>query len=107
MEHTCQLFGDGAGYEFVPLVGEYSRRLGDDAARFLSDLGDVAASDGCALKCAFVRKVREEFSRTLCLCNVRMYNQSLLALAYGVGRGFMPGLERAVDEAGDEYRFLR
>ena len=32
---------------------------------------------------------------------MRMYDRSLLALAPGVGRGFMPGLERAVDEAGN------
>ena len=32
-----------------------------------------------------------------------MYNQSLLTLARSVGRGFMPGLERAIDEAGDVW----
>ena len=30
-----------------------------------------------------------------------MYDQSLLTLARGVGRGFMPGFERAIDEASD------
>ena len=52
--------GDGAGYEFLLLTGESFGRLGKDAARFLSDLVDVAASDGRASKIAFVRTVRQE-----------------------------------------------
>ena len=45
--------------------------------------------------------VRQELSCALCRGDTRMYDRSLLALARGVGRGFMPGLERALDEAGD------
>ena len=37
----------------------------------------------------------------LCKGNARMYKRSLHTLARGVGRGFMPGLERAIDNAGD------
>ena len=44
---------------------------------------------------------RQELSRVLCRGIARMYDRSLLALARGVGRGFTPGLERAVDKAGD------
>ena len=33
--------------------------------------------------------------------SVSMYDRSLLALARGVWRGFMPGLARAGDEASD------
>ena len=52
-----EVFGDSAGYEFLPLAGESFGRLGKDASRFLYDLGEVAASDGCASKSAFVRTV--------------------------------------------------
>ena len=52
-----KLFGDGTGYEFLLLAGKSFKRLGKDASRFLNDLGEVAASDGCASKPAFVRTV--------------------------------------------------
>ena len=55
----------------------------------------MAATDGCASKSAFVRTVRQELS-----C-ARMYDRSPLMLARGVGRGVMPGLKRAIDNAGD------
>ena len=53
---------DVAGYEFVPLAVESFGRLGKEAARFLDDLGDVAAADGCASKDTFVRIVLQESS---------------------------------------------
>ena len=62
---------------------------------------EVAALHGCASKSAFERTVRQELSCTLCKGNARMYDRSLLTLARGVGRGFMPGLDRPIDEAGD------
>ena len=98
-----ELFGDGAAmnYEFLLLAGESFGRLGKDAARFLHDLGAVTASDGCASNSAFVRTVRQELSCTLCKGNARVYDRSLLTLARGVGRSFLPGLERAIDKAGD------
>ena len=89
------------GCEFLPLAGESFGRLGRDASRILNDPGEVAASDGRASLSAFVRTVRQELSCVLCKGNARMYDRSLLTLARGVGRGFMPGLERAIDEAGD------
>ena len=55
-------FGSGAGYDFVPLAMESYGRLGREASRFLSDLGDIAASDGRLRKAAFVRSVRQELS---------------------------------------------
>ena len=85
----------------MPWAGESFERLGKDAVRFLNALGDVAASDGCASKSAFVRTVRQELSCVLCKGNARMYDRSLFALTWNVGRGFVPGLERAVDEACD------
>ena len=42
-----ELCSDGRGYEFLPLAGKSSGKLGKESARFLSDLGEVAASDGC------------------------------------------------------------
>ena len=67
-----ELFGDGAGYDFLPLAGDSIGRLGKDASRFLNDLGGVAASDGCASKSAFVWRVRQDLSCALCKGNARM-----------------------------------
>ena len=64
-----ELFVDVAGYVFLPLAGESFRRLGKEAARFLSDLSKVAASDVLASKSAFLKKVRQELSSTLCHYN--------------------------------------
>ena len=44
----------------INLAVESFGRLGKEAARFLNDLGDVAAADGCASREAFVRTVRQE-----------------------------------------------
>ena len=52
-------------------------------------------------KAAFVRIVHQELSCTLCQGNACMYDRSVLLVASGVGRVFMPGLDRAVDEAED------
>ena len=52
-------------------------------------------------KSAFVGTVKQELGCALCLGNLRVYDQSLIALPHGVGRGLMPGLNWAVDEAGD------
>ena len=73
------------GYEFLPVAGESFRRLGNDAARFLNDLGEVAASDGCTSKSAKVRTEQQELSCALCKGNARMYDRSLLVLARHVG----------------------
>ena len=54
-----ELFVDGSGYEFLPLAGVSFGRLGKDAARFLNDLGEVAALNGCASNSDFVRTVRQ------------------------------------------------
>ena len=85
----------------MPLAVESFGWLGKEAARFLNDFGDVAPADGCASKDAFIRIVRQELSCALCWGNARLYDRSLISVAYGVGKGFSPGLDRAVDEAGD------
>ena len=97
--HAFEVFGAGAGYEFLPLADKCFGRLGRELARLLSDLSEVAAFDGCARKSAIMRTVRQELSCTMCLGNA--HDRSLLAFDQGVGRGFLPGLERAVDEADD------
>ena len=90
-----------AGYEFVLWAVESFGRLQKEAARLLNDLGDVAAADGCASKDTFARTVRQEFSCALCKGNARMYDRSIISVARAVGRGFSPGLDRAIDEAGN------
>ena len=45
---------------YVPLGMESYGRLGREASRFFSDLGDVAASDGRLCKATFVQSVRQE-----------------------------------------------
>ena len=41
-------FSDEAGYEYLPLAGEYFGRLGKEAAGLLSHFGDVATSNSCS-----------------------------------------------------------
>ena len=48
------LSGSGAGYNFVPLAMESCGYLRREAARFLSDLGDIAATDGRVCEATFV-----------------------------------------------------
>lgn len=93
--------GQGVGYDFVPLAVESFGRLGLEASRFLSDLGDVAAAGGTASKAAFVRSVRQELSCALCRGNGRMYNKYMFSFAQNVGRQFMPGCDLPLDEAGE------
>ena len=66
-------------------------KVGLEVAHFLSDLSEVAASDGCAPTSAFARTVRKELSCALRLETARLYDQSLLVPAQDVGRGFMLG----------------
>ena len=47
LKHTdFEQFGSGVSYDFVPVAMESYGRLGRAASRFLSALGDFAASDG-------------------------------------------------------------
>ena len=80
---------------------ESYRRLGRDASRFLSELGDIAASDGRVRKGAFVRSVRQELSCAVCRGNGAMYFQSTFSIAQAVGCQFMPGCDCTVDESGE------
>ena len=84
----------------MPFTAKSSGRLSKEAARFLSDLSEIAAFDVYASKSAFVKTAQQELRR-LCHGNARKYFWSLLVRTQGVGRGFMPELERAVDVAGD------
>ena len=54
-------------------AGESFGRFGEEAACFLSDLGKLAASDGCTCspKSAFVRTVQQEIAvpgKCVCVC---------------------------------------
>jgi hypothetical protein len=93
--------GQGGGYDFIPLAVESFGRLGLEASRFLSDLGDVAAAGGTASKAAFVRSVRQELSCALCRGNGRMYSRHMFCIARTAGRQFMPGCDLPSDEAGE------
>ena len=94
-------FGSGAGYDFVPLAMESHGRLGREASRFLSDLGDIAASDGRSRKAALVQSVRQELSCALCRGNGGMCFDSTFSIARTVDRQFLPGCESPIDESGE------
>ena len=51
--------------------------------------------------CNVLKLRRQELICALCRGNARMYDRSLLSGARGIVRGFSPGFDRAVDEAGD------
>ena len=92
LKHTdFEQFSTGEGYEFVPLAIESKGRLGREASRFLSELGDIAASDGRVGKGAFVRSERQELSCALCRGNGAMYFQSTFSIAQAMGRQFVTG----------------
>jgi hypothetical protein len=84
-----------------PLVAESYGRLGVEAARFLSQLGDIAAEGGKVSKELFVRTARQELSCALCRGNGLMYYRSTFEIALAGGRAFLPGCEHPLDEAGD------
>ena len=84
-------FADGSAFEFTPLACESYGRLGLEASRFLSELGDIVESSGRGSKAAFVRNARTELSVALCRGNSRMYYSSLSLVAQRVGRGCRPG----------------
>ena len=78
MRRAFERFGNGAGYEIVPLAANSYGWLGKEAAQFLNDIGDVAAADGRASIDAFVMIVHQELSCALCRNNACMYDRSLI-----------------------------
>ena len=80
---------------------ELNGRLGREASSFLSELRDIAASNGRVHKGAFVRSVRQELSCALCSGNSAMYFQSTFYIAQAVGRQFIPGCDSPVDESSE------
>ena len=92
LKHTdFEQFGQGAGYEFVPVAIESYRRLGHEASRFLLELGNIAASDGHVRKGAFVRSVQQELSSSCAPCpgNCATYFQTIV-----LGGVLCPGWRR-------------
>ena len=76
-------------------------RLGRETSDFLSELGDIVASDGRMSKGAFVRSVQQELSCALCLGNSAMYFQSTFPTVQAVGRPFTPVCHSLVDESSE------
>ena len=91
-------FGEGSAFEFIPLAVESYGRLGSAAARFLSELGDLAAEGTQVSKAAFIRGVRRELSCALCKGNSRMYYKSLSRIAVNVGSNYQPGSDVPVED---------
>ena len=89
MEHrkkqAFQGFGQSSAYEFIPLAAESYRRMGVEASRFLSTLGDLAAEGGGVSKEKFVRNARQELSCAPCSGNSHIYHRSLFAITRRVG----------------------
>ena len=83
---------------------ELYKRLGREASSFLSELRDIAASDGRVHKGAFVRNVRQELSCALCSVNSAVYFQSTFYIAQAVGRQFIPGYDSQFDESSEAFR---
>ena len=81
-------FGQGAAFDFCPLAVESYGRLGIQASRFLSTLGDLAASGGGVSKARFVRRVRQELSCALCRGNSQSYYNTVLSVARQAGKHF-------------------
>ena len=62
---------------------------------------DVAAVDGCASEAPFVGAVRQALRCASRLDLSCMYDRSILSVARGIGRAFMPRFEKVVEQAGD------
>ena len=92
-------FGQGAAFDFCPLAVESYGRLGIEASRFLSALGDLAASGGGVTKARFVRRVRQELSCALCRGNSQSYYNTVLSVARRAGVHF----EAAADTPAAEF----
>ena len=74
---------------------------GEKCLNFLSDLGDIAASDGRARKATFVRSLRQELSRVLFRGNGGIFFQSTFSIARAVFRQFTPGCEFPINKSGE------
>ena len=62
----------------MPLAVQSMSRLGMEAARFVNDLGDVAAVDGDVSKATLVTIARQELSCSLFQSTAGMYDRSLI-----------------------------
>lgn len=96
-----EIAGDGAGYQFVPLAMESYGRLGREAARFLGELGHVAAENGHITKAAFVRASHRRISCAIVRGNARVYNQAAQQIVRQGGRAYLPGGDVPVAECVD------
>ena len=92
--------GEGAGgFDFVPIAVETGGRLGVDALRLLSELGDVAAASNSRLsKAAFVRRALAELACSLCRGNAGVCASSMSRLLRVAESAVQTGEEVAMKE---------
>ena len=93
--------GEGAGYQFVPLAMESYGRLGSEAARFLDELGHVAAESGHVSKAASVRATHRRVSCAIVRGNARVCNKAAEQIVRRSGRTFTSGGDVPVAECVD------
>ena len=94
-------FGDGAGFAFVPLASESYGRLGLEASRFLSALGDIAEGRAFGVtKARFVRHARQELGCALVRGNALVYRRFMMRYGLLTGKQFTLGLDQPVDALG-------
>ena len=81
-----------AAVRFVPFAVESCGRMGQEALKFMSALGDVASASGRIPKGAFLRWAMQLLSVALQKGNADMYRRSGLVLAREQGIRYDPGL---------------
>ena len=92
---------DSAAFEFKPFAIESYGRLGKEASRLISELGDAVEASGRGSKAMFVRNVRQQLSCALCRGTARMYHHTLGLVTQRVGRGYRPGCEVPCEDVVD------
>ena len=90
-----------AAFDFKPFAIESYGRLGKEACRLISELGDAVEASGRGSKAVFVRNVRQQISCALCRGNARMYHHTLGLVTQRVGRGYQPGCDVPCEDVMD------
>ena len=92
---------DSGAFEFRPFAIESYGRLGKEATRLISELGDAVEESGRGSKAMFVRNVRQQLSCALCRGNARMYHHALGLVTQRVGRGYQQGCDVLCEDVVD------
>ena len=85
----------------MPLAMESYGQLGSEAARFLDELGHVAAESGHVCKVAFVRATHRRVSCAIVRGNARVYHKAAEQIVRQSGRAFTSGGDVPVAECVD------